>query len=281
MKILISLFLVVNLLFLQNCADSNAQIKTEEDAMLAYNQKNFPEAIKIMKDIMRARDTDFRSLTLVGQLSISENDKEGYELTVKLLQKNPNAPDYEKAFLAYLQGQAALSFDKDYDNAKEFVKEAWFLSPQLQMISKLRDEIIASQKLGKAAPDFILEKAGTNGFEKVSLKSLRGKTVIIDFWATWCGPCRQTMPKTELLYKKSLESDKVVVLTVNLREDETKVSDFMGKNNYKMTVLLDKDGSVGQAYEAVSIPKLVVIDAEGKLQFEGHPNQFNESSLTF
>ncbi len=281
MKILISLFLAINFMLLQSCADSNAQSKTEEDAMKAYNQKNFSEAVKIMKDIIKVRDTDFRSLTLIGQLSISENDKEGYELTVKQLKKNPDAPDYEKAFLAYLQGQAAFSFDKDFDKAKEFVKEAWFLSPQLQMVTKLRDEIISSQKLGRPAPDFVLEKVGTNGAEKVSLKSLRGKTVIIDFWATWCGPCRQTMPKTESLYQKSLESDKVVVLTVNLREDETKVSDFMNKNKYQMTVLLDKDGAIGQAYEAVSIPKLVVIDPEGKLQFEGHPNQFNEKTLQF
>lgn len=281
MKILISLFLAINFMLLQSCANSNAQSKTEEDAMRAYNQKNFPEAIQIMKDILEERETDFRSLTLLGQLSISEKDKEGYELTIKQLKKNPDAPNYEKGFLAYLQGQAALSFDKDFDKAKEFVKEAWYLSPQLQMVSKLREEILSAQKLGRSAPDFNLDKVGTNGAEKVSLKSLRGKTVIIDFWATWCGPCRQTMPKTEALYKKSLESDKVVVLTVNLREDESKISDFMNKNKYQMTVLLDKDGSVGQAYEAVSIPKLVVIDPDGKLQFEGHPNQFDENTLTF
>ena len=96
----------------------------------------------------------------------------------------------------------------------------------------------------------------------VSLSSLEGHVVLLNFWATWCGPCRSEIPSLQSLYEK-LRKKGLVVLAVNLRESRDQVKAFV--KQYKMTfpVLLDADGRIGGTYGAQSIPTTYVIDKKG------------------
>ncbi|MGE5630388.1 MAG: TlpA disulfide reductase family protein [Caulobacteraceae bacterium] len=109
--------------------------------------------------------------------------------------------------------------------------------------------------------DFTLEDLDGN---KVTLSSYKGKKLYINFWATWCPPCKAEMPDIEKLYQETKDSD-LVILAVNIGEDKKTVQDFIKKNNYHFKVLLDTDSKVAQLYQASSIPTSYFVDSEGYL----------------
>lgn len=102
-----------------------------------------------------------------------------------------------------------------------------------------------------------------NGKE-ISLSDLKGKKVFLNFWASWCPPCRAEMPDIEKLYAETKDSD-LVILAVNLGEDKNTVKSFIDKNNYKFKVLLDSDQNVAAKYNITSIPTSFFIDKEGTI----------------
>lgn len=109
------------------------------------------------------------------------------------------------------------------------------------------------------APDFTLTDVEGN---EVTLSELKGKKVFLNFWASWCPPCKAEMPDIEKLYQETKDSD-LVILAVNLGEDKDLVSSFLTKNKYNFPVLLDLKQSVGADYQIRSIPTSYFIDKEG------------------
>ena len=115
-------------------------------------------------------------------------------------------------------------------------------------------------KEGVAAPDFTGELMdGTS----ITLSELQGKPVIINFWATWCGPCVKEMPAFERL--KDDFGDKIGIIAVNCGDDAETVKDFVEENGYTFPVVLDEEYSISMLYPTNSIPYTVVVDAEGKV----------------
>jgi peroxiredoxin len=112
------------------------------------------------------------------------------------------------------------------------------------------------------APDFTLTDTQGN---KVTLSELKGKKVFLNFWATWCPPCREEMPDIEKLYQETKDSD-LVILAVNLGESKDIVTSFTDKNNYTFQVLLDSSQTVAVDYQIRSIPTSYFIDEEGYIQ---------------
>jgi peroxiredoxin len=116
--------------------------------------------------------------------------------------------------------------------------------------------------IGKMAPDFQLN--GLDG-KSVKLASLRGKIVVLDFWATWCGPCVATLPIV-LEVTSSFKDRGVVFFAVNLKEKADHVRKFQTDKNLSFSVLFDANGSIADLYLAKAIPQSVVIDKDGKIQ---------------
>ena len=115
-------------------------------------------------------------------------------------------------------------------------------------------------KEGVQAPDFTGELIdGTS----ITLSELQGKPVIINFWATWCGPCVKEMPAFERL--KDDFGDKIGIIAVNCGDDAETVKDFVEENGYTFPVVLDEEYSISMLYPTNSIPYTVVVDAEGKV----------------
>jgi thiol-disulfide isomerase/thioredoxin len=113
-------------------------------------------------------------------------------------------------------------------------------------------------EIGNPAPSFTLPDLGGR---RVSLEQYRGKVVLLDFWATWCGPCRMIMPVLENLQKEY--PDSLVLLAINLQESRDEVREFMREQGLHSQVLLDEEGSVGSQYGAEAIPLQVLIDQNG------------------
>ena len=119
----------------------------------------------------------------------------------------------------------------------------------------------ASELEGKAAPAFALkDMAG----KEVSLSALKGKVVVLDLWATWCGPCRVSLPHLDKLHAE-MKDKPVAVYAVNIQEEKDDVQKFIEATKLKTPVLLDGDGSVAQKYHANAIPQTVVIGKDGKV----------------
>jgi len=117
----------------------------------------------------------------------------------------------------------------------------------------------------RMAPAFAIT---TTDGQRLTLDDLAGKVVLLDFWATWCGPCRQAVPHMQEIAKK-FQGQPLVVLSISLDNDENKWKDFIARN--EMTWLQYRDGGGGpiaRLFGVASIPHTFTIDAEGVLQEE-------------
>ncbi|MEI6131606.1 MAG: redoxin family protein [Bacillota bacterium] len=100
--------------------------------------------------------------------------------------------------------------------------------------------------------------------KSVSLSDFKGRPVYINFFATWCPPCRGEMPEIESLYQK-YKSQGLVVLAVDLQEDAATVQNFITQNGYTFNVLLDTNGETNAFYDLGSIPVSVFVDKAGNI----------------
>ncbi len=115
---------------------------------------------------------------------------------------------------------------------------------------------------GESAGEFQLTDLGGT---PVSLAAMRGKVVLLTFWATWCGVCRRELPDLENLYQNLKGHDDFAVLTINLDQRSESVPSFVRKNDYQFPVLLDADNRVSTAYDVSGIPANFIIDRAGKI----------------
>jgi len=125
------------------------------------------------------------------------------------------------------------------------------------------------------APDFTLRSAdGPN----LRLLEQRGHVVLVNFWATWCGPCRQEMPHLNRLYEKYRASG-FVLLGVNVDEDTRNAVAVASKLGLKFPVLLDTDKKVSQLYDLSAMPATVLIDKDGRVRFlhRGYQNGYEDT----
>lgn len=121
--------------------------------------------------------------------------------------------------------------------------------------------MIPAPQQGFLAPDFELR---TTTGETIRLSDLRGQPVLINLWATWCGPCRAEMPTIEKIYN-AYKDDGLVVLAVNMTYTDTASNIVPFIEEYELTfpVLLDTNYSVGSAYQLRSLPSSFFIDRDG------------------
>jgi len=136
---------------------------------------------------------------------------------------------------------------------------------------------VASSAVAPAttAPDFTLR---TMDGPNLRLQEQRGRVVMLNFWATWCGPCRQEMPHLNRLYEKYRASG-FVLLGVNVDEDPRNAADVAAKLGLKFPVLLDTDKKVSRLYELATMPSTVLIDRDGRVKYihRGYLNGYEET----
>jgi peroxiredoxin/outer membrane protein assembly factor BamB len=188
-------------------------------------------------------------------------------------------PDLGKTLAAGTSGQPAM---KDIEMEYSLTFKAWDVDPTFndadfaftppedaEKVESLIGNVTRSANpdihplVGQPAPLFELKNLNA---DTVSLADHVGKDVVVlDFWATWCGPCVEALPIVSKV-TKSFADRGVVFYAVNVGEDRTTISDFLKAQQLDVPVLLDEQSEVAQAYKASGIPQTVIIGKDGRVQ---------------
>jgi cytochrome c biogenesis protein CcmG/thiol:disulfide interchange protein DsbE len=129
-------------------------------------------------------------------------------------------------------------------------------------VATARSDRPPSPQAGFAAPDFTLE---TPEGETVRLSDLRGQVVLINFWATWCPPCRAEMPAIQQVYDQ-YQDQGFTVLAVDVQEGGAQVTAFADQMGLTLPLLMDGDGSVFADYRGQALPSTFFVDQKGVIQ---------------
>ncbi len=137
--------------------------------------------------------------------------------------------------------------------------------------------VASSDLAGRPAPDFAL-RSSTG--ENLRLSEYRGDVVMINFWATWCGPCRQEMPLLDDLYNR-YQRVGFNLLGVNIDDDSSRAMDMMAELGVDFPVLFDDRKEVSRMYEVDAMPVTVLVDREGTVRYvhQGYKPGYEEMYL--
>jgi len=180
------------------------------------------------------------------------------------------------ALLGYLVADHFLSPRQDTEPTTEVTAPSSSTSQATS--TSTTDDVSVGIRVGQRAPDFSLSALdGT----QITLSDFRGYVVVLDFWASWCTPCKNTMPGLESMVR-SLEPD-VVLLGVSLDRAAVDASDYLASNGYESIIALYGSYSaayaVFQTYGGGGIPKTFVIDVDGIIRYAGHPASLQRTTV--
>ena len=120
-----------------------------------------------------------------------------------------------------------------------------------------------SDLVGKAASDFVLRSLKQ---QNIRLSEQLGEVVVLNFWATWCGPCRQEMPLLDEIYLKYRRAG-LVLLSINIDQDTERAAEMATTLGVSYPVLMDTRNDVAKAYDIGTMPLTVLIDREGTIRY--------------
>lgn len=230
--------------------------------MIQYRLGNYKKALTYAKDaalvVTEGKDADANgnyALIASKALPVAKYKKQ-LETFVKDGKANSDIKNILKE--AYVKTNKSDAGYADYLVALE--RESY-----LKMVEELKKSI-----LNETAPTFALYNLDG---KKTDIAELKGKTVVVDFWATWCGPCIASFPGMQKAVNKYKEDPNVKFLFVNTWENNVEdkkknAADFITKNNYTFDVLLDNDSKMVADFKVEGIPTKFVIDKDGKVRFK-------------
>lgn len=252
---------------------SNENVQITVDA----SQADLPYEIKGSKDTEYYQaanqifeDFQKKSHSLQTQYNMVSSPEERAELDITFQKLNKENMTRLKSFIDSIMPSVvaiyaanALDFDADFEYVealgKRFEKELPN-SIYTQSFSE-RLEITRPLALGKVAPDIsLLSPEG----KELTLSTYRGKWVLIDFWASWCGPCRRENPFVKQVYAE-YKSKGLEIYGVSLDENPEKWKEAIAQDGIPWLQVLDNTGQFAQTYQVVSIPTTILLDPEGKI----------------
>lgn len=229
-------------------------------AVALYKSGQVEETIPLFEEAIELTEKsngDVNERYVTALMDVGQNEK-AFHFAEELMKEGKGTPKLEEAFKkSYVAWKGS---EEGLEQALSEVSE--------QGEDKLKQDL-QKEMIEKPAPDFTLEDL--NG-KTVSLKDLRGKTFVIDFWATWCGPCVASFPGMQKAVNKFKDDANVEFLFINTWERgenvKENVAKFIKDNNYPFHVLMDLKNEVVAAYGVEGIPTKFVVDKNGNIRFK-------------
>ena len=122
--------------------------------------------------------------------------------------------------------------------------------------------VVGAVAYANIAPDFVLKSASG---KNIRLSEFKGRVVLLNFWATWCGPCAEEIPHLNKLHE-SLDTYDFELLGINLDEDQSKAMHLANKLNVNFPVLFDEEKDVSKSFSIDAMPTTILIDRSGKIR---------------
>ena len=234
-------------------------------ALILYKQGKVSEAVKYQEQAHDPEGKDAEANTRYVMYLMADNQ---YKTAMK------------KAATFIKDGQSSTELKNYYKTAYQKVNpDATDFDQRLAALQKearnKQMEEVKKSMIDEVAPSFSMKDFKGND---ISLESLKGKTVILDFWATWCGPCKASFPAMQEVVTKYKDDENVVLLFVDTFERgdnrEKMVTDFIAENKYDFHVLYDtiiensSDFEVAKKYKINGIPTKVVIGPDSRMKFK-------------
>ena len=184
----------------------------------------------------------------------------------------------EVAILHYNLGIALMQLNRDADGAAE-LKKYLELNPNSPNAEEARKMIENPRRSREAyAPDFSFTSSAG---EYLSTEELRGKVVLLDFWGTWCPPCRESVPSLRDLYKHYSKEGAFVMISVSVHDEESAWRDFTAKNQMAWPQAFDRDNKIQRTFQVTKFPTYILIDHEGIIRYRVSGFSFErEASLS-
>ncbi|MBI5632059.1 MAG: TlpA family protein disulfide reductase [Nitrospirae bacterium] len=117
---------------------------------------------------------------------------------------------------------------------------------------------------GNLSPKLDIRDARTG--QAMDLSQLKGKVVFVNFWASWCMPCKEEMPSIEALYRELLKNDAFLMVTILYKDDAKTAADYMHAHNYTFPLFIDNEGISAKRYGVTGVPETYLIDKKGALK---------------
>ncbi|HKP87247.1 MAG TPA: redoxin domain-containing protein [Blastocatellia bacterium] len=205
---------------------------------------------------------------LYNALGISlylQDNKAGYQEAAKAFKQSIELSGGKVVKAYYNLGHALLKLGQE-DEARAALKTYLEVDPNSPNSAEVRALLVNPKLVGeKFAPVF--KVASTTG-EPLSLEAMRGKVVLLDFWATWCGPCRAEMPQAKRIWAKYNE-DQFVMIGVSVDHNLRSLENYVKQEGIEWPQYFDESGQVSGLYRVNGIPQTFVIDQDGIIRAVG------------
>jgi thiol-disulfide isomerase/thioredoxin len=235
-------------------------------AQTYFQMGKFKDAAAAQRQALALKpENEAEAVNQLGVFLYKQDDSKALAESVEVFQHAIDLGKGQVPIAYFNLGHALLKQGKEQEGIKA-LKSYLEADPETDRASQVRALIANPRLVGvNLAPGFSVKSVSG---DEISLEGLKGKVVLLDFWATWCGPCRQEMPAVKGIWKK-YKDNQFVIIGISQDRDRGALDRYLKEEGITWPQILDGQGRISRTYGVRGIPHTVLIDQEGAVRAVG------------